>query len=286
MIGSVYRIQFQEKYKPEGVEDIFYIGSTTKKLEQRWNSHRRHFNSWIRGGISGEISIFKYFKEYGIHNFEIVEIKRVIICDWNHLLAHEQLAINKHKCVNKLPCFNPVWKQNRLDKYNETYAKNRDKILAHQNEKFSCECGGRYTRSNKLFHLETKKHKKFTETQSQISDAINIKSKDTQSMPFLDDSDIILFGKYKGKHIDEIISSDIEYCLYIRDRIWIQTNEQVMNKLNSNKAIRFALTAGPHKGRTIAQIQEYDPEYVERLRNDPVIQRDFPFIVEQLNLVC
>ena len=282
MIGSVYSIQFRDRYKPEGVEDICYIGSTTKSLEHRWKSHKRHFKSWNSGGISGEISIFKYFKEYGIHSFEIVELKRVIVCDWNHLLAHEQLAINKHKCVNKLPCFNPVWRQNKIDKYNANYAKNKEKILAYQNEKFTCECGGKYTRSNKLLHLETKKHKKFNETQSQIPDTISIKLKETRSMPFINDSDIILFGKYKGKHIDEIISSNLEYCLWLRDHIWIQTNERVMNKLNSNKAIRHAMIAGPHKGYTVAQIQEYDPAYVEKLRNDPVIQRDFPFIVDQL----
>lgn len=292
MIGSVYRIQFRDKYKPEEVEDIFYIGSTTKTLEKRWNNHKQHFNSWLRGGKSKEISIFKYFKEYGFSSFELVEIKRVIICDWHHLLAHEQLAINKYKCVNKLPCFNPIWRQNKIDKYNANYAKNKEKILEYQNEKFTCECGGRYTRTNKLLHYETKKHKKFIGTegskrdfQSEISDTINIKSKETRSMPFIDESDIILFGKYKGKHIDEIISSDIEYCLYIRDRIWIQTNERVMNKLNSNETIRFTLTAGPHKGCTIAQINEFDPEYVQRLRESENIKKYHPHIVEQISKI-
>ena len=289
MIGSVYRIQFRNRYKPKGVDDIFYIGSTTKTLKDRWSSHRVHFRKWLRED-TGELSIFKYFKEYGFSSFEIVEIKRVIICDWQHLLAHEQLAINKNKCVNKLPCFNPVWRQNKIDKYNEYYAANRDQILAYQNEKFTCECGGKYTRSNKNIHLETKKHKKFVDCPKanqpniklQPKKALIIETKAKRSMPFIDESNIILFGKHKGKHIDEIISSNLEYCLWLRDHIWIQTNERVMNKLNSNKAIRHAMIAGPHKGCTVAQIQELDPAYVEKLRNDPVIQRDFPFIVEQL----
>ena len=39
--------------------------------------------------------------------------------------------------------------------------KNKDKINERVKEKFTCECGGRYTRNVKTRHLRTKKHKSF-----------------------------------------------------------------------------------------------------------------------------
>lgn len=101
-------------------------------------------------------------------------------------------------------------------------------------------------------------------------------------MRFLDDNDIILFGPHTGELFESVILKDFDYCLWLKDQIWVQTNEKLLERLNKNKAIRYALIGGTHKGLSIKQIIEIDPAYVERLRNDPVILKDFPHIVEQL----
>ena len=46
--------------------------------------------------------------------------------------------------------------------YRET---NKEKIISKQNEKFDCECGGKYTYANKSRHFKTNnKHKKYIQS--------------------------------------------------------------------------------------------------------------------------
>ena len=54
-------------------------------------------------------------------------------------------------------------KEKRSEYNKKWYEKNREKINARQKEKFTCECGGRYTHTNKAGHLRTKKHLNYVE---------------------------------------------------------------------------------------------------------------------------
>jgi len=56
-------------------------------------------------------------------------------------------------------------KQYRIDNadyFKQYYQDNLESIKAQKNQKNTCECGGRYTQSNKQRHLKSKKHKDFT----------------------------------------------------------------------------------------------------------------------------
>ncbi len=164
MIGIVYKVVFKEKYRPNNEDaDMCYIGSTSRKLDIRWSQHKAHFKAWNSGKNRQELTIFKYFKKYDFAAFEIVELDRRVICDWQHILVFEQLAINRTKCINKLACFNPYSKIQRLLASKQWYHDNKVKISATQNEKFDCECGGRFTRVNKMNHIRTKKHINYNE---------------------------------------------------------------------------------------------------------------------------
>ena len=118
--------------------------------------------------------------------------------DRKHLLSKEQLWINKLKCININCAFNPIKKelkkeylkqyyQNNKQKIKEYYEDNKDKIneklkeyrlnnkekiketkkqyrLKNKdtiNKKFNCSCGGKYTNSNKVKHMKSKKHLKY-----------------------------------------------------------------------------------------------------------------------------
>lgn len=51
-----------------------------------------------------------------------------------------------------------------LNKYNKEYLKNNREILNEkQRQKHTCECGGKYTRVNKVTHMKSKRHQKFVE---------------------------------------------------------------------------------------------------------------------------
>ena len=43
---------------------------------------------------------------------------------------------------------------------------NKEKIHARQNKKYSCECGGKYTRAHKAVHKKSKKHQEWEKSQN------------------------------------------------------------------------------------------------------------------------
>jgi len=51
------------------------------------------------------------------------------------------------------------------DYFKQYYQDNAEVIKAKQNQKFDCECGGKYTKTGKAKHFKTKKHKDFNPTQ-------------------------------------------------------------------------------------------------------------------------
>ena len=156
-----------------------YIGSTFNRLHKRFVEHKSRYK--IKNGL---FSIHKYFDKYGVDNFKIDLIKTYNVVrthdkDRKHLEAYETLWINKTKnCINKISPFNPVFKMKEFIKQNSkkcyennksNYPKycqkyhlnNKDKVHKRKNTKIECECGGKYTKSNKKRHLKTMKHKNY-----------------------------------------------------------------------------------------------------------------------------
>tara|TARA_R110000824_G_scaffold287208_1_gene475328 strand:+ start:235 stop:795 length:561 start_codon:yes stop_codon:yes gene_type:complete len=158
-----------------------YIGSTFLSLDKRWQDHIYGYKYKY-----GEFSIHKYFDTFGIENFKIKLIKsynvvRVDNKDHKHLWAYETLWINKNKtCVNTQLPFSPMKYLNQKEsnkKCNKKrYEKNKEKIAKQNkkyrennkdklNEKFNCDCGGKYTKQSIARHLKTKIHIKFIENE-------------------------------------------------------------------------------------------------------------------------
>ena len=98
-IGNVYKIICS-------VSDDVYVGSTFSTLRNRWTAHKTAYNYWINNDKHmTRISIYPYFKKYGIDKFKIIKIKEYECVDKNHLESKEQLWISKTKCVNEINTF-------------------------------------------------------------------------------------------------------------------------------------------------------------------------------------
>jgi hypothetical protein len=163
MIGRIYRII-------DSQSDLCYIGSTGSSLKLRWKRHKDHYQKWVKGK-SSEITIYPYFKQYGITRFKIVLIKEYNVFDKKHLEAYEQLWINKLCCVNKRNpiCIKRMYhsdyrckNREKVNEYHKRYDiehKRRKAVWRHA--KFDCECGGKYTRGDKSRRFNTKKHKSY-----------------------------------------------------------------------------------------------------------------------------
>lgn len=104
-VGRVYRIICTVE------PTIQYIGSTFNELRHRWQKHKQAYDIWIKGNNNnGTVTIYPYFKKYGIQYFKIILIKEYTVYvsnnkDHKHLMVYEQLWINKTVCINKNQTF-------------------------------------------------------------------------------------------------------------------------------------------------------------------------------------
>ncbi len=158
-----------------------YIGSTTKELHERFNKHIGHLTHFNK-----EVGNFHYITSFELiqhddceislleevnvetkeelHQYEATYIKSNNNCvnkvipgqtDHEYYLAHKDKIIAYAK---KYAQEHPEATKNNAKKFRETH---REETNAKQKEVMDCPCGDTYTRSNKVTHEDSKKHKKF-----------------------------------------------------------------------------------------------------------------------------
>jgi hypothetical protein len=156
MIGYVYKIIDKLNL------NILYIGSTINSLTIRWSKHKYDFKRWMNGSKNHKLSISKYFKQYGIENFELILIKKYQIFDRKHLHIYEQLFISNTKCINKQNPFvikSLSYKIYQKQRY-EYYQKNKTKLIKYYSKKIECNvCKCYISKKNLSRHRRTTKHK-------------------------------------------------------------------------------------------------------------------------------
>ena len=149
-------------YKVTCESGLVYIGSTVQNLKKRLRLHNTSANNCeTRHFINPKIELLEDYP---------CETK-------DELLWKEREWIDKTDCVNKYrPIITREEKRERQKKCNKKYheehkqqqneasRKYRAKNLEKINEKFNCECGGRFTYEKKARHLKSKMHIKFTLT--------------------------------------------------------------------------------------------------------------------------
>ena len=111
-----------------------YIGSTFRTLNKRFEEHKNRYKNNY-----GEISIHKYFYQYGIDNFKIELIKsynviRIHQTDFKHLHAYETLWINTKNCINKQLPFNPLTNILKNEYHKEYYQDNKKELIEKAKE--------------------------------------------------------------------------------------------------------------------------------------------------------
>ena len=131
----------------DNTSDNIYIGSTCKTLKTRLLEHKNDYKRFIKG-LYHNVKSFEILKnnDYKIELLEDCNIKTK-----QELLKRERFYIENNECLNK-------YIPGRTDK--EYYITNKDKI----NEKFDCECGGKYTHTHKSRHIKTTIHLNFLES--------------------------------------------------------------------------------------------------------------------------
>ena len=153
--GRIYKI-----YRPCD-EKTVYIGSTTQKLNLRFNEHVSSYKRFLNGK-------YRYITSFDILKHEDAEIqllKEVKVDSLEELHILENEYINKYKkknfnVLNKRKAFETESEKEESQKeaVKKYRNKNKEQIRERRNKKFDCECGGRYSNGNKWKHLKTHIH--------------------------------------------------------------------------------------------------------------------------------
>ena len=156
----VYKL-YHEDY-PE-----FYIGST-KDLKERKYCHKSRCNN--ENSPKYNYKVYQYIRDHGGYNswnYEILEHIR------NSINVYELRNVERKYIKELKPSLNcEIPNRTKKEYYNDNieyykeYSKqyrenNREYFKEYKNEKFSCECGGKYTTVNKVRHMKSRKHQNF-----------------------------------------------------------------------------------------------------------------------------
>ena len=154
--GKIYKIINEE------LPNLVYYGSTTTTLKQRFTKHKSSLN------CSSKVM-------FNVGTPEIILLEYYPCETRKELEARERVWVEDNECVNhnvpgrthKEYC--EANKEKRYEKTKQWVEDNKETI----NEKFDCECGGKYIHKNKARHLKCNKHKEFISLKKPFVDAID-----------------------------------------------------------------------------------------------------------------
>lgn len=100
-------------------------------------------------------------------------------------------------------------------------------------------------------------------------------------------STILNFGKYRGKTIEDVYELNPSYCRWINNQNLYTSDPEIRKFLDSkfkNSADGSSiLTYGKYKGRSIKQVKQIDPNYLEWLKKSKFVAETLPKLVDEIN---
>ena len=166
--GKIYKV-----YSPQE-EGLCYIGSTYLTLEERYQNHKDHYKSWLKGKADF-VTVYKLFEK---HDDCVIEKIEDFPCNNEQELKHREGHYQR-----LIPCVNKKIEGRTREEY---YQDNKQKYINYQkqyheinkekrNSKIICDiCRGRFTYQHKAYHNRSKKHNQALCQQSQQTIIYNI----------------------------------------------------------------------------------------------------------------
>ena len=162
--GKIYKIV-------NCVDDKVYVGSTCRSLYDRLQKHKEKSKK-------NDYKVYRHFDDIGWNNVKIELVENFKCDNKTELRIREQYWIEElNPELNTIRAYlSKEDKKAYNDKYSKQYRKenpekikkylleNNEKITKQKNEKFVCECGGKYSCSGKARHFKSKKHQKHLST--------------------------------------------------------------------------------------------------------------------------
>jgi predicted GIY-YIG superfamily endonuclease len=149
-----------------GDVELCYVGSTAD-IKQRHIHHKLSCNNPYSDKYNQKV--YTTIREHGgWDEFKMIEIAfKAKITKREAEVIEEQYRQELNAELNSKRCFRSEeekkdYQKNYQIQYRKQYnIDNADKIKERQNTKVNCECGGRYTLSNKSIHFKSKLHQQY-----------------------------------------------------------------------------------------------------------------------------
>jgi hypothetical protein len=146
-----------------------YGGHTTNIIKRR-QRHKSNCNN--ENADSYNCYVYKFIRENGgWENWDLLWCydyscgsKREASFEERRFIELNHCELNSCRPIVSKEEAKEYYKKNKEKIQNQSkdyYENNKEKIKERTNEKFKCECGGRYTKVNKVPHFKTKKHQKY-----------------------------------------------------------------------------------------------------------------------------
>ena len=144
-----------------------YVGSTSQKLSSRLNEDKTPCNNCLSKIIieknNYKIEIVEEVNEDNRYDRELFYIKELSSLKQKKpplkLESRRQNKLEMGKIYNTK--YHELNREEDKQRKLKHYHDNKDKLI----EKFTCECGGRYTKQHLALHNKTQKHLKFMNNQ-------------------------------------------------------------------------------------------------------------------------
>ena len=179
--GRIYKIE------PicEHDENEVYYGSTCQLLCKRMDTHRSGYTSW-KAGKHNKTSSYELFEKYGVENCKIYLVELYPCETKEELFAREGYHTKNNKCVNRMVAgrtrkqyyednketileqhkpYKREYNNKNLQKIQEYNKQYHEKNKEYKQTKNVCNCGGKYTNSDRSKHYKTKIHIKWQNEQ-------------------------------------------------------------------------------------------------------------------------
>ena len=148
-------------YKLESTDGSKVYYGSTKDFKHRMIAHKSAYKRYLNGTFHYMTS-FDIIKDPGYTCSIIEEFTKITKRD---LESKESEYIQNNDCINKMKLLTDQEKNENMKQAKEKwYKNNKSKINQDRNQKFSCACGGHFTKRNKYQHKESKKHQKYLQS--------------------------------------------------------------------------------------------------------------------------
>ncbi len=141
-------------YKLESADGSKVYYGSTKDFKKRMIAHKSKYKMYLAGTYCYTAS-FDIIKDPGYKSSIIETFKKISKKD---LEAHETRYIQSNKCINMRQSQTKEDKARKMEEYKQQH---REIIREKQRQKTNCACGGRFSRSSKARHNESKIHKQY-----------------------------------------------------------------------------------------------------------------------------